>query len=227
MHGAKFEESKYVLVYFTRTRSTNIADAAHIHIGATTIKPAEEAKYLGVLFDRKLPFRQHIQYAAKKGTQFALAISRITNCTRGPVFQQARTLFTSVAAPRMDYAAIVWYQPFQGTKTLNRQPTVAKLESAQQIAMKAILGTFRTTATSALQIETSLIPTHLRLRYRVLQSWTRMQTAPETHPINAAIQRAKTSRSNHCISLLEHLAKTFLKYASPTETIKPYPFSPW
>ena len=93
--------------------------------------------------------------------------------------------------------------------------------------MKAILGTFRTTATSALQIETSLIPTHLRLRHRVLQSWTRMQTAPETHPINAAIQRAKTSRSNHCISLLEHLARTFPKYASPTETIKPYPFPPW
>jgi len=210
MHGAKFEESKYVLVYFTRTRSTNIADAAHIHIGATTIKPAEEAKYLGVLFDRKLPFRQHIQYAAKKGTQFALAISRIANCTKGPVFQQARTLFTSVAAPQMDYAAIGWYRPFQGTKTPNRQPMVAKLESAQQIA---ILGTFCTMATSALQIETSLIPTHLRLRHRVLQSWTRMQTAPETHPINAALQHAKTSPSNHCISLLEHLARTFPKYA--------------
>jgi len=65
MHGAKFEESKYVLVHFTRARSRNIADAAHIHIGATTIKLAEEAKYLRVLFDRKLAFRKHIQYAAK------------------------------------------------------------------------------------------------------------------------------------------------------------------
>jgi ribonuclease HI len=226
-HGARFEESKYVLVHFTKARSPNTTDAAHIRIGDTTIKPAEEAKYLGVLFDRKLAFQSHIQYAAKKGTKFALAISRIANCTRGPAFQQTRTLFNSVAAPRIDYAAIVWYRPFQGAKPPHRQPMLAKLESAQRTAMKAILGTFRTTATSALQIETSLLPTHLRLRYKVLQSWTRMQTAPETHPINTAIQRAILSRSNTCTTLLEHLARTFPNHTAPIEMIKPYPVPPW
>ena len=83
----------------------------YIHIGDTTIKPANEAKYLGVLFDWKLSFQQHIQHAAEKGAQFALAISRIANCTWGPAYQQTRTLFTSVAAPRMEYPAIVWHKP--------------------------------------------------------------------------------------------------------------------
>jgi hypothetical protein len=111
--------------------------------------------------------------------------------------------------------------------SLGRRRSAAKLESGQRTAMKAILGTFRTTATSALQIETSLLPTHLRLRYRALQSWTRMQTAPETHPINAAIKRAMSSQSNVSITLLEHLARTFPKYATPIETIKPHPVPPW
>jgi hypothetical protein len=40
----------------------------------------------------------------------------------------------------------------------------AKIHSVQTITMKTILGTFLTTATSVLQIETSLPPTQLRLR---------------------------------------------------------------
>jgi hypothetical protein len=52
VHGARFEESKYVLVHFTKARAPNAADDTHVRIGDTTIKPAEEAKYLGVVFDR-------------------------------------------------------------------------------------------------------------------------------------------------------------------------------
>jgi hypothetical protein len=181
-HGAKFEESKYVLVHFTRACKPIIADTAQIHIGDTTISPAEQAKYLGVLFDRKLTFKKHTQYAAKKGTQFALEISQIANCTRGPAFHHTRMLFTSVALPRMDYAAIVWYKPFQGFNPPHQQLSIAKLESAQRLAMKAILGTFRTTATSALEMETSLLPTHLRLRSRALQSWIRNLRKQRTTP---------------------------------------------
>jgi len=93
--------------------------------------------------------------------------------------------------------------------------------------MKAIIGTFCTTALSALQIETSLPPTDLRLRNHVLQSWTRMQTAPETHPINFAIRRAISSQSMTSITPFEHLARMFPNHATPIETIKPYPVPLW
>jgi len=58
-HGAKFEERKYVLVHFTK-RNSETTDTAYVRIGHTMIKPAEQAKYLGVLFDCKLTFQQHI-----------------------------------------------------------------------------------------------------------------------------------------------------------------------
>jgi ribonuclease HI len=168
-----------------------------------------------------------MQYAAKKGTQFALAISRIANCTQGPTYRHTRMLFTSVAAPRMDYAAIVWYKPLPDGKLPPKRTEMLKLETTQRTAMKAILGTFRTTSTSALQIESSLPPTYLRLRNRVLQSWIRMQTAPESHPVNAAIRRATSSRSQTVITPFEYLAMTFPRHASPLETIKPFPVPPW
>ena len=62
-HGARFETMKYVLTHFTRSRTT---PTANITITGTTIEPSQEARYLGVIFDRKLRFAQHIQHAAKR-----------------------------------------------------------------------------------------------------------------------------------------------------------------
>jgi len=134
-HGVKFEPSKYVLTHFSRSR---IPPAASIKIGHATIEPANEAKYLGVIFDRKLRFTQHIQHAAKKGTRFALAISRIAKSTWGASYRQTRMLFTSVVAARIDYAAIVWHRPKQEGHT-SPSAQISKIESAQRTAMKAIL----------------------------------------------------------------------------------------
>ena len=95
-----------------------MTDAAHVRIGDTIVKLASEAKYLGIIFNRKLSFHQHIQHATKKGTQFTLTMARIANCTRGPTYQQIHTLLTSVVTPRMNYAATMWYRPFIGNIAL-------------------------------------------------------------------------------------------------------------
>ena|SRR5437762_3280752 len=42
---------------------------------------------LGVIFDKGLRFKQHLQYVAKKGAKFALALSGIAKATWGAQFQ--------------------------------------------------------------------------------------------------------------------------------------------
>ena len=91
-------------VHFKNTPTPNTK--TEIRIGDTIIKPFKKVKYLGVLFDYQLHFTKHIQHAMRKGTEFALAISRIAKCTYEPTFHYIRLLFTSVLAPRMDYEAI-------------------------------------------------------------------------------------------------------------------------
>src|SRR5205814_9681490 len=89
---------------------------------------------------------------------------------------------------------------------------LGKLESAQRTAMKAILGTFRTTSMPALEIESSLCPTHLRLQTKILKSLVRMQTYPSTNPIYSSIQRASKSQSKVHTTTLEYLTRTFPQY---------------
>src|SRR5436190_1496772 len=80
-YRARFETSKYVLIHFTR--NTHRKTTATIDIAGTTIAPAESARYLGVIFDKGLCFKQYIQHITKKATKFALAIARIANSTWG------------------------------------------------------------------------------------------------------------------------------------------------
>jgi hypothetical protein len=91
-YGARFEMSKYVLVHFTKRRAAEITTP--IRITNTIIQPSQEAKYLGVIFDKQLRFKLHLQHATKKGAKFAHAMSRITKSTWGTSYQQTRRLFT-------------------------------------------------------------------------------------------------------------------------------------
>ena len=75
----------------------------------------------------------------------------------GTTYQATRRLFTSVVAPRIDYATIVWHRPAKYGLP-SRPPQLSKLESAQRTAMKAVLGSLRTTATTALEVESGLMP---------------------------------------------------------------------
>src|SRR5579859_833313 len=164
-----------------------------------------------------------MQYAANKGTKFALEISRITKSTWGATYKQTRNLFNAVVTMRMDYMTIVWHRP---TKHERPPASLSKLETAQRTAMNSILETFHTT-TSSLEIDTSLLPAHLRLHKKILQSMTRMQTTQENHPIHQTIKRATNSTSGRHISTLEYLTRSFPELIKPLEIIKPYACPPW
>src|SRR5436190_4719934 len=105
-----------------------------------------------------------------------------------------------------------------------------KLETVQRLAMKAILGSFRTTPTMALQIETDLPPPHLRLKSKILRYITRLQTLPANHPLTKWMERAKSNRHTELthISNLEHLTRSFPEYTTACmEKIVPYIRPPW
>ena len=54
-HGAKFEITKHTLIHFTRNRHQKTDTPATI--GNVIIQPSQEARYLGVIFNKKLRFK--------------------------------------------------------------------------------------------------------------------------------------------------------------------------
>ena len=97
--------------------------------------------------------------------------------------------------------------------------------------MIRILSAFKTASTTALEIESYMLPTHLRLKHRAQILAARLSTLPNDHPARAVVERAKI-RSRHIglghrFPLAETLRTMDLDRLQALETIDPKPQPPW
>ncbi len=217
--GSTFEASKTELIHFTR--KSNEQRPIPIQMNDMEIHPTENVKLLGVVFDRHLKWRAHVQRAVKRATSANLAIGRLRQLRPA----QMRQLYQACVVPRMDYASTVWHNPAKN------KWQITALNTVQRPAMIKIISAFRTVATQALEVETFLLPTHLRLAQRAKDVVTNLMSLPETHPIAHLLSRAIKLRS-----LSKHTARTPIQRAVKTlnedqleamESINTCPSPPW
>jgi hypothetical protein len=64
-------------------------------------------KYLGIIFDSKLTFREHINYMAEKCTILILALSKSTKLNWGLKHAALKTIYTGGILPLLLYGAPV------------------------------------------------------------------------------------------------------------------------
>ena len=182
--------------------------------------------YLGIIFDHKLRFHAHLDYAIKKGTKFALTLSSITRIIWGAFFKYMKRLYTAVIRPRIQYGAAVWHRP-EDTRNSPATAQISSLTTVQRLAMIACTGCFRTTSTAALQHETELLPIELELHKQTTKYLTQVQTLPTKHPTKTwllkAIRYWRITNNKTYLSNLEHLVKQYPEYITETmEEIYPY-----
>ncbi|GCB25864.1 probable RNA-directed DNA polymerase from transposon X-element [Aspergillus awamori] len=112
-----------------------------------------------------------------------------------------------------------------------RQDTSATSETVQRTALIRILSAFRTVSTAALEVQSYILPTHLRLKQRGQIVAARFSTLPDDHPVHQVTSRAK-ERSTYIGSgagfpLAETLRTMNLGRLQALETIDPKPLAPW
>ncbi|CRL27375.1 unnamed protein product [Penicillium camemberti] len=88
-----------------------------------------------------------------------------------------RQLYQAYITPVLDYTSTVWHDPMRDKTHLRH------LNIVQRTVLIRILSAFRTVATTTLEVETHILPTHLRLRHRAQNTITSLHTLPRNHPI--------------------------------------------
>ena len=176
-----------------------------------------------MIFDKELRFKIHLQYIIKKGTKAAMALSSIAKSSWGVQYKYARQLFNTVISIRTDYAAVIWHRPMDGNK-MTTSIQACQLDKIQRFAMKAITDCYRTISTTAMEIETGLQSSWLRLQTKTLQTVTRMQTLSKKHPVQEWLARAMRTRTvqNPHQTNLENILQQFPQMTENIETIEPY-----
>ena len=217
--GSCFAAEKTELIHLTRKKSEQ--DKGQIVMNGKPIQPSTTAKLLGVIFDQELRWKEHVQQAIKRATKVNSALGGLRQLRP----EQMRQLYQSCITPVVDYASTVWHNPLKDKTHLRQLGTI------QRSALIRILSAFRTVATSTLEVEAYVLPTHLRLRHRAQNTIARLHTLPLDHPIWSALQRAQKRRDNigsHArFPLAEALKTMSLERLNRLETIDPRPLPPW
>ena len=130
---------------FISINSTFFFPDPNILLGKTPIKVVREAKFFGVIFDTKLPFKNHIQYL-KTSCQKALDILRVVGHTDwGADRIVLLHLYCSLVHSKLDYGCIVYGSA--------RQSILKQLDPIHHMGLWITLGAFRTSPAQSLYIE--------------------------------------------------------------------------
>ena len=129
-----------------------------IKLDGTSIKVADEAKFLGLVFDRRLTFRAHVKYP-KTVCDKALNVLRVVGHTDwGADKVVLLRLYRALVRSKLDYGCIVY-----GSAS---RSVLRTLDAVNHAGLRICLGAFRTSPVQSLYIKagkTSLSLRRLRL----------------------------------------------------------------
>ena len=139
----KFSTSKTVCIHFHQQYI--FFPDPNILLGKTPIKVVREAKFLGVIFDTKLTFKNHIQYL-KTSCQKALDILRVVGHTDwGADRIILLRLYHLLVRSKWDYGCIVYGSAHWSI--------LKQLDPIHHQGLRIVLGAFRTSPAQSLYIE--------------------------------------------------------------------------
>jgi hypothetical protein len=235
-HGCEFAIEKFALIGFThqtqpittpdqdpipqcKSRKMQSILRPAIRFRNLTIKATKCHKFLRMLIDQELRFKEHAAYAVQKGTKWISQFGRIARPSKGLSAQHMRRFYLTVAAPRMLYAADVFLilprKAKCGTKGI-----VTQLARVQRRATIHITGTMRSTPTDLLNIHADLLPFELLVDKKCHAAALRLATLPASHPLyRHIIEAASTPFAKSSKSPRHHLIYAYDISPKRIETI--------
>jgi len=208
-HNSPLEYSKLALVDFAHSRNTK--EREPLCLLQIEIQPLESTRYLGVIFDQSLDWKEQHAHAIGKGTKWALQIRRITRPMWGLTPGNARRLYISVVIPRILYVVDVWCAPpYTGSQRQRGTVKVTgQIASIQKMGALAITGGLRRTTADALDATAFLLPAPLLADKWCHKAAIRLAMLPKEHPLHKIISNKTSGQIKHHKSPLNNLLAAY------------------
>jgi ribonuclease HI len=165
-NGLSINPSKTELIMFTRKRKIPKIKAPRLNNVELNFR--KKVKYLGVVLDEKLTFKEHLEEKCDKANviiwQCRSAIGRKWGLRPAII----RWIYMAVIKPMITYGAVVWWE---GTGTANAKDRLGRV---QRLACLCITGAMSTTPTAALEVLTNLIPLDIQVVAEAMKTFHRL-----------------------------------------------------
>ena len=113
-YNSRFTPSKFMLIDFSMNRTK---EHLPMIIRGATITPSPSHKFLGVILNQELCWREHTAYATAKDARYAMLLRRLSKSAQGVPTKLICQLYQTVVIPHTLYAASVWLRPTYNAKT--------------------------------------------------------------------------------------------------------------
>ena len=158
------------------------------------IQTTTHHKFLGVIIDKELRFKEQAAYALGKGMKSIGMVGRLTKTTKGMGGTWARRLYYGAIAPSMLYAVEIWasmgLEKGEAGRARGTVGTMKKMESVQRKAAIQATGALRSTPSDLLFAHADMPPLAYHIKQICQNSALRIATLLEEHPLHKIARRS-------------------------------------
>ena len=158
-NGFRFSQNKTTCVHFCRQRGCKEKPSLFLQNAELPVK--EEVKFLGMIYDRILSFKPHIEYVRRKCQKAMNLLKVLSGVEWGADREILLTIYKAYIQSRLDYGSIVYNSACKSY--------LDRLNPVQNQALRICLGAFRTSPTVSLHVEANVPPLNLRRKKLSLQ----------------------------------------------------------
>ena len=151
-NGLRFSTAKTVAVHFCRRRCADLDLGIRLYGQQIPTKPA--AKFLGVLFDRRLTYKEHFMSLRERCFKSLNVLKCVSRTSYGADRSTLMLLYRSVIRSKLDYACFIYDSAPESSKRT--------LDTIHHSSLRVVTGAFRTSPTSSLLAEAHEQPLSLR-----------------------------------------------------------------
>ncbi len=144
-------------------------------LNGTQIPFSPKMRYLGLILDSSLSYKDHVMYVFGKGMKRLGLLTFLCNQGKSkPSYSSYLTLYKTILRPVLDYASAFW----NGAPDSYKE----KLQRIQRIALCRIVGCFRTTSYNVVNALTHVAPLELRRQQEEVKLLHRCIKYSEAYP---------------------------------------------
>jgi hypothetical protein len=155
------------------TQKQKIVINKPLTIKGVTLKMEKKVKFLGMIFDNKLTWTEHVEYTMTKCNKRLNLMRSLTGTDWGASKKSLLTIYKVLIRSLLDYGAIA----LDCTSEANKK----KFDTIQYKALKISCGAMTGTSLAALQVECGEMPLEIRRKQQMIQYSVKIKTT-ENHP---------------------------------------------
>src|SRR5215510_7297793 len=147
------QKTKVVLI----SRRRKERKAIDIYLNNNRLEQVDKIKYLGIIIDGKLKFKEHIKYITDRCTKLINALFKSARLNWGLKHEALKAIYSGAILPQLLYAAPVWVE------SIKKECNKAKYVRVQRLISLRIAKAYRTISHEALCILTGLTPIEIKV----------------------------------------------------------------